>query len=238
MNPKITLAEPTVALLATCLAAGALGGWLAARQALSEPALPDGQVWQQALAARHGKSTAARLIAQIHAQYLELYAQRPRMTHPALRMHLEKNILPGLALYQVLERQWGPEAALADVDAAFYAGAMQSPEHRAVTLLRRVPSPFKLFVAAARAQMDGAFPEEGWTTEWVQNDAEMVRFNMRDCFYLNMLTTLGAPELTSHFCQIDDVLYADLPKSIRFERSGTLARGAAYCDFCYRHVEN
>ncbi len=57
------------------------------------------------------------------------------------------------------------------------------------------------------------------------------------CSYVNVLTLYGAPELTLRFCQIDDIGYESLPPFVRWERTGTLGWGNAFCDFRYRHVE-
>jgi hypothetical protein len=50
------------------------------------------------------------------------------------------------------------------------------------------------------------------------------------------LTEYGFPELTPHFCRLDDVLAAEAAPSVRFERTQTLARGGTLCDFRYARV--
>jgi hypothetical protein len=51
-----------------------------------------------------------------------------------------------------------------------------------------------------------------------------------ECFYLNMLTAYGVPELTSHFCRLDDLLFGEF-QGISWERTKTLGRGDDCCDF-------
>ena len=46
----------------------------------------------------------------------------------------------------------------------------------------------------------------------------------------------GAPELTPICCQVDDWMMENLPPSIRWERTQTLGRGGAVCDFRWRRV--
>lgn len=56
---------------------------------------------------------------------------------------------------------------------------------------------------------------------------------MHSCFYLNVLTAYGAPELTPVYCQMDDLLYGALSPSVRWRRTKTLGRGDDCCDFCW-----
>ena len=48
-------------------------------------------------------------------------------------------------------------------------------------------------------------------------------------------TELGCPELTKVFCKNDERTYGNLP-GLKFERTGTLGKGAQRCDFLIRKV--
>lgn len=61
--------------------------------------MPNLKTWQQALREKRGEVQGAMLAARIQAGYDVLYNERPHFTHLALRWHLERNSLPGLALY-------------------------------------------------------------------------------------------------------------------------------------------
>lgn len=52
-----------------------------------------------------------------------------------------------------------------------------------------------------------------WTIEWVEDNNRRIAYNIHDCFYRHVLTDYGVPDLTSHFCQLDDVLSAGLALS-------------------------
>ncbi len=218
------------------LIAGAVGGLVVGRRMAAPGRMPRAAVWQRALAAKRGEVEAAVLMARVQARYEELYAQRPRFAHRALRLHLERSILPGLALYQVLREALGDrEAVLAEVGALLVASAMHSQQRRLVSLLNYLPNPFAWFRRPARWSMRD-YPAEGWEIEWVEDSPQCLAFNIHRCFYLNVLTAYGAPELTPLFCKGDDVLFAGLPPSIRWERTGTLGRGNALCDFRWHRV--
>ncbi len=219
------------------LAAGVAGGLLITRRRTGRPRMSDADTWRQALIEKHGAIEAEALINKVQQRYEELYRTRPHYDHPALRMHLEQNILPGLALYQVLQAEKGDQtAALAEVEMLLHAGAVRSSLRKATAALKYLPEPFMLIRLVMRAAMRFGFPAAGWETEWIEDSDQRIAFNIHRCFYLNTLTTYDAPELTRLFCQMDDVVYEALPPSIRWERTGTLGRGNEVCDFCYRNV--
>lgn len=193
-------------------------------------------LWQRLLAKRLGEVDAALLAARVQARYEELYAHRPRFTHRALRMHLERYILPALALYQILRETHGDlQAALAEWDDLL--GAPEGSEMRkALALLGHLPWKFAIFRAAVRQRMKRDFPPEGWAYEWVEDSDRRVAFNIRSCLYLKVLTAYGVPELTEHFCRLDDLAAEALPLSIAWARTTTLGRGGPVCDFCWTHT--
>jgi hypothetical protein len=199
--------------------------------------LPDAAIWRQVLIEQYGRIEAGALIEKAQQRYEVLYRARPHHDHPALRMHLAQNILPALAVYQVLLSHKNDRiAALAEMESLLQAGAGRSGLRKMTAALQYLPEPYRFFRPVVRAAMRYGFPAAGWETEWIEDSDQRMAFNIHRCFYLNTLTTYGAPELTRLFCQMDDVVYEALPPSIRWERTGTLARGYAVCDFCYRHI--
>jgi hypothetical protein len=218
------------------LGLGTLAGLALGRQMAGPRRATRLDLWQRLLARRLGAVDAALLAARVQARYDDLYARRPRFQRLALRLHLAHNILPGLALYQVLcEALEDRQAALARWD-ELVGAAEGSPAQAAARLLDRVPGSFVLFRAATRALMQAGFPADGWSYQWVEDSDRRIALNIERCFYLRVLTFYGAPELTEHFCRLDDVVAEKLPPSIRWTRTTTLGRGGAACDFCWTHV--
>lgn len=226
--------EQQILLLGVTL--GALGG-LALRRRLAAPRRAHRlDLWQRLLAKCTGEVEAALLAARVQARYEELYARRPRFAHRALRMHLERYILPGLALYQVLrEVHDDPQVALAEWDEL--VGAPEGSEMRkALKLLSHLPWKFAIFRVAVRWRMQQDFPPDGWTLERVEDSDRRVAFNIHSCFFQKVLTAYGAPELTEHFCRLDDLAAEALPLAITWARTTTLGRRGPQCDFCWTHV--
>lgn len=213
------------------LAAGALGGLLVGRRAARPRRMPYLDVGQQMLAEKRGKVKAALLAAQVQARYDELYARRFRFDQPALRQHYEESILPSLALYQILwEEGDDQEAALTEMDRILAAMVERSGRRQMVQIMGRLPDPFAVLRIANRWAMKQRYPPEGWRFEWVEDSEQCIAYDARECFYLNVLTVYGAPELTAHLCVVDDLLYSNLP-GISWERTKTLGRGDDRCNF-------
>lgn len=222
-----------------CFAAGLAAGMIVGR-VLGRPSrrtMPHLQTFRRALATTRGEVAAAVLAARVQTRYDALFAERPRFVHPALRTHLTYQILPGLALYQILKEdatQRGAEPATALAEASKAIERMDVLA-RWLPLLQRVPFAFWFFRSITPLTLL-LFPPAGWDIEMVEDSAQRIAFNVRRCFYVDVLTAYGAPELTASFCRLDDVAYAALPPGIRWERSTTIGRGGAACDFCWRAV--
>jgi L-2-amino-thiazoline-4-carboxylic acid hydrolase-like protein len=175
------------------------------------------------------------LAAQVQERYNRLYAARPRFSHPALQGHLDLKILPGLALYEILREnaaKQGLDASIALKEAGTLIERMDVLAHW-LPLLRYQPFAFAIFRGVARLSL-ALFPAQGWDIQMVEDSPKRFAFNISRCFYVDVLTAYGAPELTQHFCHLDDVAYAALPPGIVWERTATLARGGSVCDFCWR----
>lgn len=203
------------------------------------PPLPRAETLRRILAERFGTETAVSLCNHIHARYQELLDTGPDVRQRALRWHLQQNILPGIAAYQILKNHLGSrEAALAVMDAFIAAFMETAPPRRQMALLKRLPAKFAIFRPIVRWTMRQNYPPEGWEMEWVEDSDKRIAFNVHRCFYLDYFFLHDVPELTATFCRGDDLLFADLPSEIVWERTKTLGRGDACCNFSWQHEAN
>jgi hypothetical protein len=170
------------------------------------------------------------------ARYRKLFAKHPLPQNLALQRHLIGGILPGLAFYQVLrESGKSQESALATINQTFeilFSGNLA--RMKKLGSLRFIYPFLRLYIKPAMRR----YPAEGWKIEWLQNDNEAIRFNMKSCFYHQTLSAYDAPELTASFCQVDDFIYGSMSPYITWERSKTIGRGATCCDFCFSRAKN
>ncbi len=212
------------------LTVGALAAFIVARRLWAGRRMPHAALCRRVLAEKRGEAEAARILARVQARYGELYAERPRPANRALRFHLERSILPGLAVYQtLLDEGDDRESALTEVESVVTPSL--AGLRKLMPLLGRLPNPFGVFRRIVPRVVRLAFPPEGWEMEPVEDSEDCIAFNVRRCIYLDTLTSYGAPELTPVYCGGDDTVFAALPPSITWERTMTLGRGHDYCDF-------
>jgi hypothetical protein len=172
---------------------------------------------------------------RVYVRYRDLYANHDLPQNKFLRLHLSEGILPGLAFYQILrESGESQESALMLIEHAFEQ--LFSDNVKKMKKLGRLPFIYpllRLFIKTALRP----YPPEGWKIEWTQNDKKAIRFNMKSCFYHDVLSKYGAPELTASFCRVDDLTYENISSALAWRRTMTIARGDDYCDFCFARLK-
>ena len=100
--------------------------------------MPHLDTWRRTLSEQWGEEGAAMLASRVLAKYQALYAQRPHLAQRALQRHLERIILPGLALYQVMLEETGTqEDALSETRDLFEVASMGN--HTRLRLARNSP---------------------------------------------------------------------------------------------------
>ena len=195
--------------------------------------LPDGVSWKRELAREIGYREAGSFLARAQARYDELLGQAPRLDNRALRNHFENRILPAIAAYSVFLMDADKDTAVSRLDQLLEAGI--GPERSMYRFWGRFPLFFDMLRLMLKPMMQAQYTE-GWEVEWLDLGRDVVGLNCHACFYLDVLTEYGFPELTQHFCRLDDLLAAEAASSIRFERTQTLGRGGSLCDFRYMRV--
>jgi hypothetical protein len=173
---------------------------------------------------------------QVIARYQKLYEGHALPKNLYLQRHLIEVILPGLALYQVLREDGkSQESALVVVGQTFeilFSGNLAK--------LKKLGKPrfiyplLRLYIGLAMRK----YPTEGWKIDWLQNDKNAIRFDMKSCFYHDTLSKYGAPELTASFCQVDDFIYGNMSPYLKWQRSKTIGRGETHCDFRFSPVRD
>ncbi|MEW6406798.1 MAG: L-2-amino-thiazoline-4-carboxylic acid hydrolase [Chloroflexota bacterium] len=203
---------------------------------MKQKLLPNLKRWENEFAKERGRNEAAGFILRVQAQYNELISQAHRYDNKALRHHFEGNILPAIAAYSTLLADGSdPQTALQILDQLLEAQI--EPERRMYRFWGRFPFFFDMIRFMLKPIMKTQYPQR-WNVEWLDLGPDAVGLNCHACFYLDALTEYGLPELTPHFCRLDDLLAAEAAPSVRFERTQTLARGGTMCDFRYVRVRS
>ncbi len=199
--------------------------------------LPHAEPWTRALAEEMGEEKAAQLIDAARAEYASLCAERERPGHRGLRRHLYGNILPQLAVYRVLGRLAGAEAALATTQRLHFTtlAAVKRRHEKAAS----TPMVFQFYRLLVPWMLRFGHPAAGWSIEWAENSKDRIWAKVHKCFYQECLEQYGARELISIYCNGDDHVFGEKPSPrIRWTRERTRPRGDAYCDVRYERGAN
>ena len=190
----------------------------------------------QKTAAQRFPEQAERLNWALEKRLAELWEENAGAT-PEEKFHLESQILPSIAAYQVLQTVLPREEALATLHGYVEERAWKFRKGilgllRIPGLWRRVPGLFakgtgKFFGSAA-----------GFAARELEVTGAVWRIDMTKCPYHDACVRYGCPELCPCFCDSDDITYGDLHPRLLWRRTETLGRGGGRCDFCLKIKED
>ena len=162
--------------------------------------------------------------------FLMRYSALPKGVH----MHTDSRILPSAAIYLTVKEAVGPEKAYRIIEDAAVRGCAEI--EKKLQKLMRLPGMPSLFLKAWDPLTKRLFAAgNGFQNVFYPKKKGEYRMDVTACPYCRTFTELGCPELTKIFCENDERIYSRLP-GLQFERSGTLGKGAARCDFCLRKI--
>ena len=190
----------------------------------------------QKTAAQRFPEQAERLNWALEKRLAELREENAGAT-PEEKFHLESQILPGIAAYQVLQTVLPREEALATLHGYVEERAWKLRKGilglmRIPGLWRRVPG---LFAKGTRKFFGSA---AGFAARELEVTGSVWRIDMTKCPYHDACVRYGCPELCPCFCDSDDITYGDLHPRLLWRRTETLGRGGGRCDFCLKIKEN
>jgi len=159
---------------------------------------------------------------------LTQYSSLPKGVH----MHTDSRILPSAAIYLTIKEVVGPEKAYRIIEAA--AVQLCAGIEKKLQTLMRLPGMQNLFLKVWDPMTKKLFgPGNGFKNVFYPKKKGEYRMDVTSCPYCRYFSELGCPELTKIFCENDERIYGNL-SGLRFERTGTLGKGAERCDFCLR----
>ena len=157
--------------------------------------------------------------------YLTRYGSLPK----GMRIHTDSRILPSAAIYLTVKDAVGREKAYRVIEDAAVRGCAEI-EKKLIRLMR-LPGMKGLFLRAWDPMTRKLFGAgNGFSNVFYPRRKGEYRMDVTSCPYCRYLTELGCPELTKIFCENDERIYGRLP-GLKFERTGTLGKGAERCDF-------
>ena len=161
---------------------------------------------------------------------LNQYSSLPKGVHA----HTDNFIFPAAAIYLTAKEAVGQDKAYGFIENA--AVIRTESYGRKLAALMRFPGMRSLFVKIWDPMTRKKFgADSGFQNRFYPKEKGIYRVDILACPYCRYFGELGCPELTKIFCENDDRGYGNLP-GLKFERTGTLGKGADRCDFCIRKI--
>jgi len=175
---------------------------------------------------------AAQLLASMHHRIEALREDNAGASREKWE-HLESQIMPGIAIYEVLQTVVSKEEALQILHS--YVNAHARKYHTLFRRLLKLPSLYHkmpgIFAKGVEEKFGTAAGFQAITHEATK---DVIRFDMVRCPYHDACTHYGCPELCRCFCDSDDITYDGLHPKLLWHRTKTLGRGDDCCDFGLR----
>lgn len=151
----------------------------------------------------------------------------------ALRRHLESQIMPGIAVYEILQTVMPKDEALRAVHGYVEQRAWRMK--KVLLRLMRIPGLYKKVPGIFSKETPKFFGEAaGFTATEIQTTGGTWRIDMTKCPHHDACVQYGCPELCPCFCNSDDISYDGLHPKLYWHRTKTLGRGHDCCNFCLK----
>lgn len=151
-------------------------------------------------------------------------------------MHLERQIMPGIAAYETFQTVMDKDEALRTVHG--YVEQRAQGEKKSFVRLLRIPGLYRCVPALFTKGMEMFFGEKaGFEKRDIQTTGGVWRIDMLRCPYHDACVSHGCPELCTCFCDSDDITYDGMHPRLIWHRTKTLGRDNDCCDFCLRRSD-
>ena len=174
----------------------------------------------------------AELNAALETRLREL-RQENAGASPEKQRHLEGQILPGIAAYEILKTCMPAQTALQTVHG--YVEQRAWKLKKILLGLMRLPGLYKKVPGIFSSQTPRFFgPAAGFAAKEIRTTGGVWRIDMTKCPYHDACVQYGCRELCRCFCDSDDITYGGLHPKLLWQRTKTLGRGGDCCDFCMK----
>lgn len=185
------------------------------------------------MVSRYGEAATKDLWSQAAVLYEEL-CETYKDDCAMVKLHTEKSIFVGVAVYKTLMKEHAPDA-MDSMQVGMKTGALRAV--RIISKGMRIPGASHLFIFLFPILCKKLFgPASLFEQKMYETQKNVAKMDIYQCPYCMYCSKLGCPELTHLFCDNDEYTYGNLP-GIRFTRHQTLSRGGDRCDFQVERVQ-
>ncbi len=174
----------------------------------------------------------------IRRNVLERYAklmQNATLFPKAIQGHSAKSIYPCIALYKAcIAAGYEPREVLLRIKKTILEQGAVSAKY--LRFVSNFPFFFHIFKGLCKLSTKTSYATPWFNMRWKNTDAHSIKWDCYKCFYKDEFSKHGAPELTSIFCQLDDIVYGNM-KNILWKRTQNLGQGNTLCDFHFVKIK-
>ena len=183
------------------------------------------------------RKTAHRFPKQIKAiylrarKYLEQLNGAERVNDQAISLHVTDIILPSIAVYKAVIELTGDQDRAYQIVSRCYEDYFEEKAQK----LRDKCKPsiaYPLVTTFAGDFIKKQFSEkDGFVLQNKSKGWKYCQIDIVECPYFSYCKRYGCEELTTAFCDADDIAFEHLHRGISWDRTHTLGRGDDCCDF-------
>ena len=168
------------------------------------------------------------------AELLEEYCSSEKKKPYAVTMHTVERIFPCIAVYKSISELTNDKRGAYQIVSDCFE---EISKKRAASIRRlcRFPFLYHLVPYAAAKYVKKNFARKSGFRMKVRNvNRKECHIDIVGCSYHNYCRIYECEELTTAFCNADDVAFGHLHKNVSWDRTKTLGRGDHCCDFIFR----
>lgn len=165
---------------------------------------------------------------------LEEYCRLEEGKPKEITMHTVKRIFPCIAFYKaVIECTKQQQQAYSMIERYFTRECRDMAKK--LQKLCHIPFVYKLAPRIMAGIIHRSFGvKSGFKMRNHNVKGKLCHIDMIKCPYFSNCCKYGCPELTTVFCNADDIAYGNMHPKLSWERKKTLGRGDDFCDFILR----
>lgn len=145
------------------------------------------------------------------------------------KRHLNATILPRAAMYHAMKEKISEEETVRLLDETIKITGLKIGHM--LDKLTRFPGMDKFFMSVFEKMVKKMFgPDNGFQQTFYDEKKGVLRFDINVCPYYEYSIENDCVPIAHTFCDSDVYCYGQM-KKVKFERTGTIGRGADRCDF-------
>ncbi len=177
-----------------------------------------------------GEETGNKVYEVAESKLSEMINEADYKNSKAIKWHMDKNMLPTIAMYLAFkEIEETCESAYDHTAEILKIACLEIQKKNRI--FGKMPFGYALFKLFCKAIIISQYPIEGWETEWIAYNKRELHIDFKSCIYVETTKKYNCFEMCPLFCANDEITFAGYSPNIIFERSGTIARGQSKCDF-------